>query len=95
MKLLSVSLSILLVICLAACGAHYQYACTNNKGQTVNIEIQSLRDVEKGAQVKIKNCGQDVTIETSGLDNGHSEAQQIAGAIVPLAKAAAAAGGVP
>jgi uncharacterized protein YxeA len=83
----------ILIVMLAACGAHYSYQCTTDDGKTALIEIRSLRDVEDGVRVHIRDCGQNVTIETSGLDNGHAEAQEIAKAIVPLAKAAA--GGIP
>ena len=76
-----------------ACSAHYSYQCATNDGKATSIEIRSLRDVEDGVRVHIRDCGQNVTIETSGLDNGHAEAQEIARAIVPLAKAAA--GGIP
>jgi uncharacterized lipoprotein len=81
------------VLFLAGCGAHYSYQCTTDDGKATSITIRSLRDVEEGVRVHITDCGQNVTIETSGLDNGHAEAQEIAKAIVPLAKAAA--GGMP
>jgi len=80
---------------LVGCGAKYKYTCTSDTGQTTTISINSLRDVEEGIYVRISDCGQNVTIGTGGLDNGHIEAQQIAAAIVPLAKAAAHAGGLP
>jgi hypothetical protein len=80
---------LILTVSLAACGAHYSYQCTTDNGKATSIEIRSLRDVEDGVRVHIRDCGQNVTIETSGLDNGHAEAQEIARAIVPLAKAAA------
>ncbi len=83
------------LVFLAGCGAKYNYSCTSSTGQTTTISINSLRDVEEGVYVQISDCGQNVTIGTGGLDNGHAEAQQIAAAIVPLAKAAAKAGGLP
>ena len=79
----------ILIAMLAACGAHYSYQYTTDDGKATSIEIRSLRDVEDGVRVQLGNCGQNVTIETSGLDNGHAEAQEIAKSIIPLAKAAA------
>ena len=84
------------VLLLCGCGAKYIYECTEpESGKHVVISTSSLRDVEEGVEIAISDCGSEVTITSGPLDNGHAEVATIAKAMVPLAKAAAKAGGLP
>ncbi len=77
-------LSGIILSALLGCSAQYTYIHEQDT-QRCEIQIDSLRDVPKGAEVHITpDCN--VTIKIGPLRNGSSETAQILKTIIPLAE---------